>query len=64
MNVCLKVEKNMIILKISNTVKDLTLDDVKNIFDRFYMVDKIRSRKGTGLELSIVKGEFEKMNGS
>ncbi len=62
--VCLKVEKNRVILEVKNTVEDLTLDDVKNIFDRFYMADKTRRGKGTGLGLAIVKGLVQKMNGN
>lgn len=62
--ICLIVEKNIVVLKISNTAKNLTLDDVKNVFDRFYMADKTRSGKGTGLGLSIAKGLVEKMNGN
>ncbi|AWI05370.1 sensor histidine kinase [Clostridium drakei] len=62
--VCLKLEKNTAILEVKNTVEDLTLDDVKNIFNRFYMADKIRSGKGTGLGLAIVRGLVHKMNGS
>ncbi|MFT5873125.1 MAG: signal transduction histidine kinase [Clostridium sp.] len=63
-DICLKVEENMVLLRISNIAKDLTLDDVKNIFDRFYMADKTRSGKGTGLGLAIVKGLVQKMNGN
>lgn len=62
--VCLKLEKSAAILEVKNTVEDLTLDDVKNIFNRFYMADKTRSGKGTGLGLAIVKGLVHKMNGS
>lgn len=63
-SICLKIENNMALLKVSNTVKDLNVDDVKNIFDRFYMADKTRSGKGTGIGLAIVKGLVHKMNGN
>ncbi|GCD08797.1 sensor histidine kinase [Clostridium tagluense] len=62
-DICLKIENNMVLLRISNIDKDLTLDDAKHIFDRFYMADKTRSDKGTGLGLAIVKGLVQKMNG-
>lgn len=63
-SICLKIENNMALLKVSNTVKDLNVDDLKNIFDRFYMADKTRSGKGTGIGLAIVKGLVHKMNGN
>lgn len=64
LKISLEAEENMALLKISNTAMNLTQEDVKNIFDRFYMADKTRSGKGTGLGLSIAKGLVEKMNGS
>ncbi len=63
-DICLKVENNMMLLRVSNTAGDLMIDDVKNIFNRFYMADKTRSGKGTGLGLAIVKGLVHKMNGN
>ncbi|MCD3351041.1 HAMP domain-containing histidine kinase [Clostridium botulinum D/C] len=64
LKVYLGIEKETVILKISNTVDHLDSLDVEKIFDRFYMADKNRSGKGTGLGLSIVRSLIEKMNGS
>lgn len=63
-NISLKVEKSVAILKVSNTFINLTSEDVENVFNRFYLADKTRSGKGTGLGLAIVKGLVEKMNGN
>ncbi|MGH4051604.1 MAG: sensor histidine kinase [Clostridium sp.] len=61
-SIYLEVKSNKVLLKITNTVINLSSQDVEKIFDRFYMADKTRSEKGTGLGLSIVKTLVEKMN--
>ncbi|MDD3223291.1 MAG: HAMP domain-containing sensor histidine kinase [Clostridium sp.] len=56
-DVLLKKNGNKAILSISNTGKGIPKENLKNIFDRFYRVDKSRSQKsgGYGLGLAIAK---------
>jgi len=60
----IKKGNHKILLCCSNHTQSIRQEDVENLFDRFYTSDKSRSRRTTGLGLSVAKRLTELMGGN
>ncbi len=66
LTISLHRDEDNAILKVSDTGMGIPAESIGHIFERFYRVDKARSRKsgGSGLGLSIVRGIVERNGGT
>lgn len=61
--ISLQKEDESIVLIVRNEANNLNEEDLDSLFDRFYTADRSRSRRRTGLGLSIAYSLMMKMNG-
>ena len=62
-NISLIKQDGQLVTSFTNDAPNLSKDDMEHIFDRTYTADKMRSKRNTGLGLSIVKTLVEQMKG-
>ena len=62
----LRIDDNVVVLTVDDRGVGVPDEDLPHIFDRFYRVDKARSREagGSGLGLSIVQDTVHELNGN
>ena len=60
LEISLKVEKKYVITEFCNKATELSEEDAKKVFERFFTADRMRSGQNTGLGLAITKILVEK----
>ncbi|WIV12652.1 HAMP domain-containing sensor histidine kinase [Proteiniborus sp. MB09-C3] len=60
-SISLKNHKDYVVTTFTNDAPDLSEEDASHLFERFFTVDRTRSRKSTGLGLAITKQLVEQM---
>lgn len=56
-------EKHQVVLTMMNEAGNLTEEDVPYLFERFFMVNRVRNGEGTGIGLAVVKKLVTLMEG-
>ncbi|MCH5224905.1 MAG: substrate-binding domain-containing protein [Muribaculaceae bacterium] len=57
------IEEGNLVIKVADTGEGISREDIANIFDRFFQVDRVRPR-GSGIGLSLAKAFVELHGGS
>lgn len=60
-SITLKSQGNYVVTTFTNDAPDLSEEDSKHLFERFFTVDRTRTEKSTGLGLAITKQLVEQM---